>query len=63
MNNHGKICKHCGASMSGPKPISTGPRKGQTQTVCTKCGHTDYLAASLGAVNEMVASYGAQRIF
>jgi len=46
MNNHGRTCKHCGASMSDPKPIYTGPRKGQTQIVCTKCGHVDYLAVS-----------------
>ena len=57
MNNHGKICKHCSASMSEPKPISTGPRKGQTQAVCTKCGHADYLGASPGAGIEMVAGH------
>ena len=53
-----KTCKHCGESMSEPKPISTGPRKGQTQTVCTKCGHIDYLAAIPGTVIEMVAGQG-----
>ena len=58
MNNHGNICRHCGASMSEPKPIRTGPRKGQTQAVCTKCGHADYLAASVGTVLEMVAGQG-----
>ena len=53
-----KTCKHCGESMSEPKPIRTGPRKGQTQAVCTKCGHADYLAASVGTVLEMVAGQG-----
>lgn len=46
MNNRGKICKHCGGPVSEPKPINTGPRKGQTLVACTKCGHIDYLAVS-----------------
>lgn len=58
MNNHSKSCAHCGARVSEPKPIITGPRKGQTQTVCTKCGHANYLAASHGTVIEIVASPG-----
>ena len=58
MSNHGKTCKHCGASMSEPKPVNTGPRKGQTQTVCTKCGHVDYLASSPETVTETVSGLG-----
>lgn len=43
MSNQREKCKHCGAPVSEPKPISTGPRKGQTQVVCTQCGHIEYL--------------------
>ena len=60
MNNDGKTCKHCGAPMSEPKPVNTGPRKGQTHTVCTKCGHIKYLAASPGTLVEMVAGPGTR---
>jgi hypothetical protein len=58
MSNHDKTCNHCGGRVSEPKPIITGPRKGQTQSVCTKCGHANYLAASPGTVNAMVAGPG-----
>ncbi len=56
MSNHSKICKHCSAAMSEPKPVITGPRKGQTQAVCTKCGHADYLAAGSATVIEMTGA-------
>ena len=46
MSNQREKCKHCGAPVSEPKPISTGPRRGQTQVVCTQCGHIEYLAVS-----------------
>ena len=44
MISHGKQCTHCGGNMSLPKPVVTGPRKGQTQSICAKCGHIDYRA-------------------
>ena len=39
---HGEKCRHCGANMTQPKPVLEGPRKGQTRTICVKCGHIDY---------------------
>ena len=39
---HGEKCRHCGANMTEPKPVLEGPRKGQTRTICVKCGHIDY---------------------
>jgi RNase P subunit RPR2 len=46
MINHGEKCKHCDGPLTEPKPVSEGPRKGQTQAVCSKCGHINYLSAS-----------------
>jgi hypothetical protein len=28
--------------MTAPKPITDGPRKGQTRIICVKCGYIDY---------------------
>ena len=62
MINHGESCNHCGGQLSEPKPIGAGPRKGQTQVVCTKCGHITYqpsdpapkgLAVEVGDVGKM----------
>ena len=62
MNNQKNTCKHCGAAVSEPKPIGTGPRKGQTQEVCTKCGHANYLAVSPQMMNEMDAGPGIRKL-
>ena len=56
MSNHKEKCKHCDGVLSEPKPVSAGPRKGQTQTVCTKCGHINYLPASPQPMVEALAS-------
>jgi hypothetical protein len=29
--------------MSEPKQVTEGPKKGHTRTICTKCGHINYL--------------------
>ena len=31
--------------MSAPKPVTEGPRAGQTRTFCIKCGHLEFHAA------------------
>ena len=31
--------------MSLAKPVTEGPKKGQTRKYCTKCGHIKYLPA------------------
>ena len=41
---HGAKCRHCGSNMTEPKPITEGPRKGGTRTICIKCGHIEYQA-------------------
>jgi hypothetical protein len=28
--------------MSLPKPVTEGPRKGNTRTICMKCAHIEY---------------------
>jgi len=58
MNNNENRCNHCGARVSEPKPINTGPRKGQTQTVCTKCGHSNCLPANPQTVTETIEGQG-----
>jgi ribosomal protein L40E len=35
-------CRHCGAKMSEPKPVTSGARIGQVKTICRKCGHAEY---------------------
>ena len=35
-------CRHCGAKMSEPKPVTSGARAGQVKTICRKCGHAEY---------------------
>jgi hypothetical protein len=42
MINHGEKCSHCNGHVSEPKPVLAGPRKGQMQAICTKCGHIHY---------------------
>lgn len=46
MLNHGEKCTHCGGLLSETKQVLDGPRRGQTQRVCTKCGHIKYMGAS-----------------
>jgi rRNA maturation protein Nop10 len=46
MISHGEKCSHCGGHLSDPKPVKDGPRKGQTQKICSKCGHIKYIAAA-----------------
>jgi hypothetical protein len=36
--------------MTVPRPVTTGPRTGQTKQVCFKCGHTEYYGASAGGL-------------
>ena len=33
--------------MSAPKPVTEGPRAGQTRTFCIKCGHIQYHPAPM----------------
>lgn len=47
---HGETCRHCGANMSEPKPVPEGPRKGQTRTICVRCGHMEYQGTSSATV-------------
>lgn len=56
MSNHRENCKHCGGPVSEPKPVNSGPRKGQDQTICTKCGHINYVPAGSQAVANAFAS-------
>jgi len=42
MISHGKKCPHCGGNMSLPKPVTDGPKKGQTRIFCVKCGHLEF---------------------
>lgn len=35
-------CRHCGAKMSEPKPVTVGARIGQVKTICRKCGHAEF---------------------
>ena len=42
MISHGAKCSHCRGNMSAPKPVTEGPRVGQTRTFCIKCGHIHY---------------------
>ena len=42
MISHGEKCRHCRGNMSAPKPVTDGPRAGQTRTFCIKCGHIEY---------------------
>lgn len=46
---HGEKCRHCGANMTEPKPITDGPRKGGMRTICTRCGHIEYQTAAKAA--------------
>ena len=39
---HGEKCRHCGSNMTEPKQVLEGPRKGQSRTICVKCGHIEY---------------------
>lgn len=43
MINHGEKCRLCNGHMSEPKLVNEGPKKGQTRTICSKCGHIIYL--------------------
>jgi hypothetical protein len=43
-------CRHCGGKMTTPKPITEGPRKGQSKQICFKCGHTEYFGANTGGL-------------
>ena len=45
MISHGVKCSHCRGNMSASKPVTEGPRAGQTRTFCIKCGHIEYQAA------------------
>ncbi len=45
MISHGEKCGLCRGNMSAPKPVTEGPRAGQTRTFCIKCGHIQYHAA------------------
>lgn len=47
MISHGEKCRHCRGNMSAPKPVTEGPRAGQTRTFCIKCGHIQYHVAPL----------------
>ena len=58
MNNHNNNCMHCGARVGEPKPVRDGPRKGQTRTICTKCGHINFLPAGSGTIIEVGAGPG-----
>lgn len=41
---HHEKCRHCGGKMTEQKPVDSGPRLGQTKSICLKCGHTEYHA-------------------
>jgi hypothetical protein len=45
IGHHGDKCGHCNGNLSEPKPVISGPRKGQMQRICGKCGHIKYLGA------------------
>ena len=46
MINHGERCTHCGGNLSDARPVTMGPRKGQMQRICSKCGHIKYEACA-----------------
>ena len=55
MLNHGEKCTHCNGHLSEAKPVLMGPRKGQTQKICTKCGHIKYEGAPTQPANQQTS--------
>jgi len=45
ISNHGDKCGVCGGNLSVAKPVLMGPKKGQMQRICSKCGHIKYTGA------------------
>lgn len=41
---HREKCRHCGGKMAEQKPVMSGLHQGQMQSICFKCGHTEYHA-------------------
>lgn len=43
---HREKCRHCGGKMSEQRTVPAGPHAGQLQSICFKCGHTEYHASA-----------------